>query len=170
MGEVGADEFARDGKDQAGLNQAGRLQRWIVEEVGERQAGYGIHKRRDRVLPSVSSEVGPFEEVSDLVSADAEGDLKHLWIRHLLAHGCVETRPALFDHAEVKGRYICDGLKMVGRAVEIGIVSGNGGNSVESDRLGKAGTEVRIGCATVANEPAGVDVEMHEVGEAQLAG
>jgi hypothetical protein len=36
MGEVGADEFARNGKDQAGLNQGGWLQRWIVEKIRKR--------------------------------------------------------------------------------------------------------------------------------------
>ena len=83
----------------------------------------------------------------------------------------------MLNVAEVKSRYIRDRLNMVVtkkvgvcRAVEVGVVSGNGGNSIESDRLGKAGTEVRIGCATVANEPAGVDVQMHQVCEAQLSG
>jgi hypothetical protein len=85
--------------------------------------------------------------VSDLVATNAKGDLKHLRIRHFLAHGCVKTRAPLLNVSKVKSRCIGDGLKMVGRAVEIGIVSGNGGNSIESDRLGKGRTEVRIGCA-----------------------
>ena len=33
MGEVRADEFARDWEDQAGLNEGGGLQRWVVEEI-----------------------------------------------------------------------------------------------------------------------------------------
>src|ERR1700733_14991409 len=164
MGEVGADEFPRDGKDKGGWDEVGRFQRWVVEEIRERQAGDGIHKRRHRLLYSIAREINPFEEVSDLVSTDAEGDLKHLRIRDFLTHGCVKTRAALLNHSKVKSRCIGDGLKMVGRAVEIGIVFGDGGNSIESDRLGKSRTEVRIGCATVANEPTGVDVEMHEVG------
>src|ERR1700722_12765649 len=40
VGEV-ADELARHWKNQTGLNQVCRLQRWIVEEIGEREAGYG---------------------------------------------------------------------------------------------------------------------------------
>jgi hypothetical protein len=38
LGEFGIDEFARDGKDQARLNQAGRLQRWVCEKIWKRQA------------------------------------------------------------------------------------------------------------------------------------
>ena len=81
----------------------------------------------------------------------------------------------MLDISEVKGRYIRDRLNMVvpkevgvGRAVEVCIVFGNGGNSIESDGLGKVGAEVRIGCAAVTNLPAGVDVQMHQVCEAQL--
>ena len=33
VGEVGVDEFARDWEDQAGLNEGGGLQRWVVEEI-----------------------------------------------------------------------------------------------------------------------------------------
>jgi len=91
VGEVGADEFTRDGKDEAGLNQVGWLERWAVEEVGEGQAGYGVLQRRDGLLHSITGEVDPFEKVSDLVSANAKGDLKHFRIGHFLTHGCVET-------------------------------------------------------------------------------
>src|SRR5580693_3785085 len=102
MGEVGADEFTRDGKDQAGLNQIGRLQRWVVEKIRKRQAGYRVAKRRDRHLHSIARKINPFEEVSDLVSTDAKGDLKHLRIRHFLAHGRVKARAALLNHSKVK--------------------------------------------------------------------
>ena len=91
MGEVGADEFAWDGEDQAGLNQVRRLQRWVVEKIGKRQAGYGIGKRGHRLLHSISRKIHPFKKVSDLVSTDAKGDLKDFWIRYFLTHGTVET-------------------------------------------------------------------------------
>ena len=113
MGEVGADEFARNGEDQAGLNQAGGLQRWVVEKIGKRQAGYGVGKWRHRLLHSVTRKINPFQKVSDLVSTDAKGDLKHFRIRHFLTHGCVKTRSALLDVSKVKGRYIRDRLNMV---------------------------------------------------------
>ena len=127
-------------------------------------------------MHSIAREIDPFEEVSDLISTDAKGDLKHLRIRHFLTHGCVKTGAALLNVSKVKGRYIGDCLNVVvaekvgvGCAVEVGIVSRNGGDSAESDRLGKAGAEVWIGCAAVANVPAGVDVQMHEVRKAQFA-
>ena len=59
MGEFRADKFARDRKDKAGLNQAGRLQRWIVEKIRKRQAGYGIRKRRHRLLHSIARKINP---------------------------------------------------------------------------------------------------------------
>src|ERR1700761_8585466 len=98
LGQAGVDEFARDWKDQAGLNQVGRLQRRVVEKIGKRQAGYGVGKRRYGLLHAVAREINPLEEVSDLVSTNAKGYLKHLWIRYFLAHGCVETGAALLDH------------------------------------------------------------------------
>ena len=68
---AGVDEFSRHGKDQAGLNQVGWLQRRVVEKIGKRQTGYGVGKRRHRPLHSVAREINPLQEVSDLVSADA---------------------------------------------------------------------------------------------------
>lgn len=131
MGKVGADEFAWDGKDQAGLNEARRLQWWIVEEIRKRQAGNGIGKWRHWLLHSIARKINPFEEVSDLVSTDTEGDLEHLRIRHFLAQGCVETGAALLNVSKVKGCYVGDCLNVivpkevgVGCAVEVGIVSG----------------------------------------------
>ena len=117
VGEIRADEFAWDGEDEAGLNEAWGLKRWVVEEIRKRQAGDGVGEGRHRLLNSVAREINPLQEVSNLVSANAKGDLKHFGVRHLLTHGCVETGAALFDHAKVKGCYVGNGLKMVGRAV-----------------------------------------------------
>src|ERR1700722_10284473 len=173
VGEVGADEFARDWEDQAGLNEGGGLQRWVVEKIGKRQARYGVRKRCYRLLHSIAREVNPFQEVGDLVSTNTKGDLKHLRIRHFLTHGCVKLRATLLNHSKVKSCHIRDRLSMEvakkivadGRAVEVGVGSGNSGNPIESDRLRKGGAEVRIGCAAVANEPTRVDIEIHEIGE-----
>src|SRR5580704_1272791 len=166
-------EFDRYGEDEARLNQG--IER--AEEIGECQAGYGVRKWRHRGLHSVPRKIHPFQKVSDLVSTNTKGDLEHLRIRHFLTHGCIKTRSALLNLSEMKGRYIRDRLDVivarkvgVGSAVEIAIGSGNGGNPIERDRLSKGGAEVRIGCTAVTNKPAGVDIEMHEVCEAQLAG
>src|ERR1700691_3781578 len=149
MGKVGP-EFDRDGEDQAGLNQ--RIE-W-AEEIGECQAGYGVRERRHGSLHSVACKINPFQKVSDLVAADAEGNLEHFRIRDFLAHGCVQTRSALLDLSEVEGGYACDRLKVVVAtkdgaqfAVVIRIGSANGRNSSESNRVRKIGAEVRIGGA-----------------------
>src|SRR5580700_1295242 len=171
MGEIGPEEFARDGKDQAGLNL--RIE-W-TEKIGKCQTGYGVRKRRHRNLHSVARKINPFQKVSDLVSTNAKSNLKHFRVLHFLTHGSVETGATLLNVSEVKGRCIRDRLNMVvtvkdgaGRTEKIGIRSGDGGNSIQFDRLRKCGSKVRIGCAAVANVPACVDVELHEVCQAQL--
>src|SRR5208282_2092760 len=110
----------------------------------ECQTGYGVRKWRHRGLHSVACKINPFQKVSDLVSTDAQCDLKHFWIRHFLTHGRVETRAALLDVSEVKARNIRDRLNMVvtgkvgvGSAVEIVVVSGNSRNILESQCLGE---------------------------------
>ena len=150
------------GKDQAGLERADSRG---LKKLGNVRPEL-VRKRRDRGLHSVARKIDPFQEVRDLVSPNAKRDLKHFQMPHLLTHGRVETRAALLDISEVKGCGIGDHLNMVGMSVEVGIGSGDGGDVVEGDRLGKRGAEVRIGCAAIANEPTGVDVEVHEVGEA----
>ena len=124
-------------------------------------------------LHSITRKINPFQKVRDLVSTDAKGDLKHLRIRYFLTHGRVKTRAALLNVSKVEARCIRDRLNMVvtgkigvGSPVEIGIGSGNGRDILKSDRLRKGGAEVWIGCTAVADEPAGVDVEMHQVREA----
>ena len=63
---------------------------------------------------------------------------------------------------------IVTGKVGVGSAVEIIVVSGNGINILQSKRLRKGSAGVRIGCAAITNVPARVDVELHQVREAQL--
>lgn len=164
MGQIGANEFAGNGEYQAGLNQ--RI-KW-TEKIRELQTGYVVRKRRHRSLHSIARKISPFEKVSDLVSPNSQSDFQHFRTADFVAKRGVETRPTLFDGSEVKGRYGRDRLDMVvagkvgvGSAVEIAVVSGNGGNIIESDGLRKGGAEVWIGFAAVANEPAGVDVELH---------
>ena len=126
-----------------------------------------------RLLYSVTRKINPFQKVCDLVSTDAKGNLKHFRVRHFPTHDRVKTRSALLDVPEVKARDVRDRLNMlvtgkvgVGSAVEIVIVSGNGRDIIKSDRLREARAEVWIGCTAVADIPASVDVEMHQVGEA----
>jgi hypothetical protein len=131
--------------------------------------------RRHRGLHSVAGKIHPFQKMRDLVSANAQGDLQHLGIRHFLTHSRVKTGATLLNGSEMKSRDVRDGLDLrvagnveigVGRAV-IGIGPGDGRNPVERDRLGKAGAEIRIGGAAIADEPARVDVELREIGDAK---
>src|ERR1700679_3396409 len=57
----------------------------------------------------------------------------------------------------------------VGRTHEIVIVSGNRGYIVQRDCLRKGSAQIRVGRAPIANEPTGVDIEVHEVREPRLA-
>ena len=50
-------------------------------------SGQWLGKRRDRGLHSIAGEINPFQEVSYLVSADAESDLKNLRVTCFLTHG-----------------------------------------------------------------------------------
>src|SRR5271156_476111 len=169
MGQTRANEFAGNREYQAGLNL--RI-KW-AEKIRKRQARYGVGKRRHRDLHSVPRKIGPFQKVSDLVSPNTQGDFQHFQTADFLAKRRIKTRATLFDISEVKGRNIRDRLDMivtrkvgVGSTIEIGVVSGNGGDIIECERLGESGAQIWIGCTAVANEPAGVDVEMHEVREA----
>jgi hypothetical protein len=163
LGEFGIEEFARDGKDQARLNQAGRLQRWVGEKIWKRQAL--VRHRCYRGLHGITRKINPLQEVSDLVPTDAKGDLNYLPMLRFLIHGCIKTRATLLNVSEVKGSYIRDHLNMIG-IVEISVGDRNGGTVRDFDRLRKRGAKVWIGCTAVANEPAGVDVEVHEVRQA----
>src|SRR5580658_5031749 len=109
MGEIGPEEFARDGKDQAGLNL--RIE-W-AEKIGKCQTGYRVRKWRNRGLHSVARKINPFQKVSDLVSTNAKSDLKHIRILYFLTHGSVETGATLLNVSEVKGRCIRDRLNMI---------------------------------------------------------
>src|SRR5580692_6196422 len=159
MGQIRANEFTGDGKDQARLIQ--RIE-W-AEEIGKHQAGFGIRKRRHRGLYSVAGKIDPFQEVSDLVSPNRHRDFQHFQTADFLAKRLIEARSTLFDISKVKTRHIRDRLNMdvpakavriaigEGSALKIGIGSGNGGNPIESERLREGGAEVWIGCAAVAN-------------------
>src|ERR1700721_1249758 len=92
MGEVGTDEFARDGKDQTGLNQGRRLQGRVVEEIRKRQSRNGVLKWGDWLLHSIAGKIDPLEEVGDLVSTNTKRDLKHLGIRHFSTRAAEEPR------------------------------------------------------------------------------
>ena len=50
-------------------------------------------------------------------------------------------------------------------SAEIGIGDRDGGAVVDGDGLRKCGAKVRVSRAAIADEPTGVDVEVHEIGE-----
>src|ERR1700733_50236 len=163
--QVRADELARNRKNQAGLNSAGRLQWWVVEEIGERQTGYRILKRRHRLLHAVACEIHPFEEGGNSISPNAQRDLQHFQTAYLLTKRPIEARATLFDVSEVKSPYVSDRLDVVvtlkvgiRSAIEILVVAGNGGDVVEFERLRKRGAKIGIGGTAVPHQPAGVHV------------
>ena len=103
--------------------------------------------------------------MGDFVSPNAQCDLQHFARTNLLRHGGVEAGTSLFDVSKVKSRGVGNDLIMIGGAVQIGVVSRNGRPVGDGDGLGICGAEVRVGLAPIADEPAGVNVKMHEVGE-----
>jgi hypothetical protein len=165
-------EFEGNREDQAGL----KAELPGFEEIGKGQTGCGIRKRCHGSLHAVTRKINPFQKMSDLVSTDAQGDLKYFRVRHFLAHGCIKTRAALLNVSKVKGRDIRDRLNMIvagkvgiGYAIEIVVVARYSIDILECERLREGSTLVRIGGCAVANVPTGVDGELHEVRETQLA-
>ena len=163
VGKVGANEFTGDGEDQAGLDQRGWLERGIGKEIGEGEAGvrHGSNGR----LNAIARKIDPFEEVSDLIAADAEGDFQNLRVFHFLAHDRVQAGAALLDVSKVKRSRVSDHLNVV-RVVEICIRDGNGGAVADLDCLGIGCAEIGVGGAPITNEPTRIDIEVHEIGEA----
>jgi len=130
--QLGADEFGGDSEDQIGL----QLRITGGVEVGEGEAVGRIGERSDGWLYSISREVNPLQEVHHFVSADAEKDLKDLEVSGFLSEYWIETGSGLFDHAEVKGCRVGDGLNVVGGS-EIVVVARNGRQVDEIDGLRK---------------------------------
>src|SRR3984957_18061589 len=168
MGQLRVDEFAGNRKDQA------RLYQWIerVEKIGKLQTGDFICKRRHWGLNLHCLKNRPPPKSERFVSTDAERDLQHFQTADFLAQRRVETRSTLFDVSEVEGRYVRDCLDMVitrevwiRSAVEIIVVPGNGSNFIESQGLRERSSEVRVCRASIADEPTGVYVQLHQIGE-----
>ena len=93
-------------------------------------------------------------------------------MRYFPAQRGVETGTALLDVSKVKSGRVRDRLDMIvagkigiGSIVEIIIVSGNRGNVIQCQRLWKGSAKIRVGRTAVAYVPAGVYVEVHQVGE-----
>jgi len=103
--------------------------------------------------------------VSDLVSPNTQRDFQHFQTTDFLAKCRIETRATLFDISEVERCSVGDDLNVVG-IPEIGIGPRDGGAVGDSNGLRKRGPKVRVCRAAIADEPAGVHVEVHEVGEA----
>ena len=123
-------------------------------------------------MHSIAGKIYPFEVVSDLVSTDTQCDFQRFQAGDFLTKGRIETRAALFDHSEMKGRHVGDRLNMivagrvgVGSAVEIVVVARDGCHVVEFNCLRKGGAEVRIGGAAIPHIPASVYVQVHQIRE-----
>jgi hypothetical protein len=102
--------------------------------------------------------------VSNLVSPNTQRDFQHFQTADFLAECRIETRATLFDISEVERCGIGDDLNVVG-IPKIGVGPGDGGAVGDVNGLRKRGAKIRIRRAAIADEPAGVDVEVHEVGE-----
>ena len=157
----GTNELARDREDQAGLDECTQ---GAGEKIRKRQPF--VRDGCDRGLDSIAGEIDPFQEVGNFVSANAEDDLEHLHARRLLAHRRVEAGAALFYVSEVEGCCVGDHLDVGGRAIQIRIGNGDSGAVCDGNGLWKRGAKVRVGFAAIADEPAGVNVEALEAGEA----
>ena len=134
------------------------------EKIRKRQAFVrdGCNSRLD----AIAGKIDPFQKVRDLISPNTQRDFQHFQTADLLAKRCIETRAALFDISEVERCSVGDDLNVTG-VPEIGIGPGDGGAVGDGNGLRKCGGKVRVCPAAIADEPAGVDVEVHEVGEAQ---
>src|SRR5271170_5142410 len=106
------------------------------------------------------------------VSSNAQRYFQHFQTADFLAKRRVETRATLFNVSEVKARYVRDRLNMVvtgevgvGSAIEIVVVSGNGGHMIEFKSLREGGAKIGVGGAAIAHVPTGVHIEMHKVRE-----
>ena len=137
MGKVRADEFARDGKDQTGLNL---WIEWWAEEIGKREARCGVRKRRHRGLHSIARKIYPFKEVRNLVSTNAKCDFQYFQAAHFLTKRLIQARSALFDVAEVKRCSVGDHLNVVG-IVEVGIRNRDRSAVSDVDCLRKRGAK-----------------------------
>ena len=162
--KIRTDEFCWHGEDQAGLNQ--RIE-WS-EKVRKREAELSVGKWCDRRLYSIARKINPFQEMGDLVSANAEGDLKHFCMARLLTHSRIETRTALFDLSKMKSRNVRDGLD-VACILKIAIGYWNGRDIVECNGLRISRAKVGIGRAAIPDKPARIDIELREVGKPRVA-
>ena len=136
--QLRTDKFAGNGEDQTGLNQAGRLQRWVGEKVRKRQAS--IRHRRHRGLHSIARKIYPFQEVRNLVSTNAKCDFQYFQAAHFLTKRLIQARSALFDVAEVKRCSVGDHLNVVG-IVEVGIRNRDRSAVSDVDCLRKRGAK-----------------------------
>ena len=103
-----------------------------------------------------------------LAAADAEQDTQHLGMGDPLGERGVEAGTALLDPGEVKAGRVGDRLQVVGSG-EVGVGAGNrrmlaDGQVWDGLRQGVAEVGV-LRVAAVARPEAGVDRELHQVGE-----
>src|SRR5271155_2422173 len=100
----------------------------------------------------------------DLIPADSLGDFQYFLTAGFSAERLVQARATLFDISEVERGGIGDDLDVVGVA-EISIGDRDGRAIGYGDGLGEGGAEVRVRRAAVTDEPAGIHIQVHEVGE-----
>src|SRR5579863_602924 len=118
----------------------------------------------------------PGLEVRSFHGADAEQNAQNIYVGNALRQRRIKTAATLLDEGEVESRGECDGLDAVGNVegrnvggtFQVIVCSGNSGAvhdglGLREGKFGKIGV---IGGAAVAGPEAGVDGEIHQVGEA----
>jgi hypothetical protein len=88
------------------------------------------------------------------------GRITEQWGKSALAECRIETRTTLFDISEVERCCVGDYLNVV-CIPKIGIGPGDGGAVGDVNGLRKRGAKIRTRRAAIADEPTGVDVEVH---------
>src|SRR6185312_16828516 len=130
----------------------------------------------------VAGFVLPGLEVHGLAGADTEEDAENFAVVDLAGEGWVKAGAATLDEGKVESGGEGDGLEVVGdagcvvaaekAASGVGVGPWDGGVPADvqaGDGLKErcAGVDVGVGDAAVAGPEAGVDGELHDVGEAE---
>src|SRR5438045_1657030 len=103
----------------------------------------------------------PNREMIDLGATYTEQDLKHSKIGSTQPERRIKARAPLFDGREVERSSIGDRLNLIGTRRQIG--RGNCRSVRDVDKLRKDKVKVWIMSAAVAEIPARVHVEVHEI-------
>ena len=133
----------------------------IGVEIGEHETIAAVDRR------SVPCLVVPDFEVGHFRSLDAGHDSQRCEAAAFEAEGVVKTGSALFNHREVKGGGVGDRLDLV-RRVKGRVLRRNRRAIDDVDDLTERVAEIRVPCASIAQIPARIDVQVHQIRQARF--